>query len=564
MIGEIKRNAGRPTAKTCRAVVSGMMQLAVRYGALSVNPVREVEAIESRPKSPPGALTNEEIIGLRQQLTADEATVRADLPDLVVFMLGTGVRIGESLAVLGSQVDLDAGTVEITHTIARLPGQGLVRKAPKSKAGERALPLPDWAVAMLRRRHAAGIRLDEPIFADSLEGFRDPSNVRRALRRALSPVGSTARRDLGKTLRSARLQAGLTRKQVVKTLGWPKTRLELIENGRIKLDRPLVATLVKTYGIDLDSSPTLDELDRLIEIATERVHRYLLVRRRLIQHRIEWATHACGTARYFKRPLESSVLSWVLVAWDGPVPTSTDDAARIFEEPESSVSEDDPPTDAIRGNIEELLARWPDITQDGGEDSPRADVPLIANAAGPLFIFSLGVSSLTESIPCCTEVARRRGIVLYDQEQDEVYAPAAIPTAAAAPTPHHRPDGGSSVAGESSPARLPDRPHGQGQIRKSGSMPSSGGCSRSARISRPMEEGCRCPRTARGGWKPMICSRRGRSTAGQTARSRPFRSRRSASWQFRQVGLWPAILASTCAGTTVRYCWPRWRLGRTR
>ncbi|TCC32032.1 helix-turn-helix domain-containing protein [Kribbella speibonae] len=257
VIGTIKRNAGRPTAKTCRAVISGMMQLAVRYGALTVNPVREVEAVESRPKNPPRALTNEEIAGLRQLLTTDEAAVHADLPDLVLFMLGTGVRIGESLAVLWSQVNLESGAVEITHTMARVPGQGLIRKAPKSKAGERALPLPDWAVTMLRRRHAAGIHPDAPIFADSRGGFRDPSNVRRALRRALSPVASTARRDLGQVLRSARLQAGLTRKEVVKKLGWPKTRLELIESGRIKVDRELVATLVKTYRINLDASPTL-------------------------------------------------------------------------------------------------------------------------------------------------------------------------------------------------------------------------------------------------------------------------------------------------------------------
>jgi transcriptional regulator with XRE-family HTH domain len=199
-------------------------------------------------------------------LTTDEAAVHADLPDLVLFMLGTGVRIGESLAVLWSQVNLETGAVEITHTMARVPGHGLIRKAPKSKAGERALPLPDWAVAMLRRRHAAGVHLDQPIFADSLGGFRDPSNVRRALRRALSPVGSAARHDLGQVLRSARLQAGLTRKQVVKKLSWPKTRLELIENGRIKIDRALVATLVKAYGIDLDRSPSLSaQVDRPAE-----------------------------------------------------------------------------------------------------------------------------------------------------------------------------------------------------------------------------------------------------------------------------------------------------------
>jgi integrase len=50
-------------------------------------------------------------------------------------MLGTGVRIGEALATLWSEVDLEAGTVEITHTIARIPGEGLLRKTTKSKAG---------------------------------------------------------------------------------------------------------------------------------------------------------------------------------------------------------------------------------------------------------------------------------------------------------------------------------------------------------------------------------------------------------------------------------------------
>ena len=74
---------------------------------------------------------------------------------------------------------------------------------------------------MLRARHAAGIRLDEPIFADALRGFRDPSNTRRSLRTSLSPVGSTARRDLGQSLRTLRRKAGMTRKQVADALAWP-------------------------------------------------------------------------------------------------------------------------------------------------------------------------------------------------------------------------------------------------------------------------------------------------------------------------------------------------------
>ena len=71
-------------------------------------------------------------------------------------MLATGVRVGEALAVLWDQVDLKSGTVEITHTIARPPGEGLIRKTTKSRNGERVLSLPTWATTSLRARHTTG------------------------------------------------------------------------------------------------------------------------------------------------------------------------------------------------------------------------------------------------------------------------------------------------------------------------------------------------------------------------------------------------------------------------
>ncbi|TDW74968.1 helix-turn-helix domain-containing protein [Kribbella pratensis] len=256
-ITKIKHRAGAPTAKTCRAVLSGMMRIAVQFGAISYNPVREIDSIEAPAANPPRALTAEQVTLLRKHLATNDYAVRADLPDLATFMLGTGVRIGESLAVLWSQVDVEAGTVEITHTIARLRGVGLIRKATKSKAGVRILHLPNWAVAVLRMRHAAGIRLDDPIFSDTHGGYRDPSNTRRALRDVLSPVGSTARRDLGLTLRALRRDAGMSRQQVAELLTWPQTRVELLETGRIKVDRQLVAELVSTYKIALDEHPDL-------------------------------------------------------------------------------------------------------------------------------------------------------------------------------------------------------------------------------------------------------------------------------------------------------------------
>ena len=125
-----------------------------------------------------------ERVELIEQLQGDEKARRRDLPDLVFFMLSTGVRIGEALAALWSEVDLEVGTVRITSTLIRVRGEGLLRKRAKSRAGERTLPLPASAVAMLRRRFMTGARLDQPLFPDVFGGFRDPANVRRELREA--------------------------------------------------------------------------------------------------------------------------------------------------------------------------------------------------------------------------------------------------------------------------------------------------------------------------------------------------------------------------------------------
>jgi integrase len=85
-------------------------------------------------KKSPRALTSEEVRLLHTQLAADEKAVRADLPDLVTFMLGTGAWIGEALGVLWSPVDLEASRVAITHTVVRVRGKGLIRKGAKSES----------------------------------------------------------------------------------------------------------------------------------------------------------------------------------------------------------------------------------------------------------------------------------------------------------------------------------------------------------------------------------------------------------------------------------------------
>jgi len=99
-------------------------------------------------------------------------------------MLATGVRIGEALALVWSEVDFEAGTVQITSTIIRVRRERLLRKDTKTSAGQRTLALPMSAQAVLRRRFMSGARLDQPVFPSLTGGFRDPANVRRELREA--------------------------------------------------------------------------------------------------------------------------------------------------------------------------------------------------------------------------------------------------------------------------------------------------------------------------------------------------------------------------------------------
>ncbi len=150
----VRDNAGPGIAKTCRTVVSGILGYAQRNDAVTHNAARGVTPLSGKPRRQPRALTDDERAQFLGQLAADETAVEKDLPDLVEFMLSSGCRIGEALAVSWDEVDLDAASVKVAYTLIRVKGQGLIRKTTKTEAGRRTLPLPASTVEMLRRRRS--------------------------------------------------------------------------------------------------------------------------------------------------------------------------------------------------------------------------------------------------------------------------------------------------------------------------------------------------------------------------------------------------------------------------
>ncbi len=164
--------------KTVRTVVSQILRLAVQHEALRDNPVRHLDPIEAGSKKA-RALTAEErkrFLGWMHGTAANETEARAqkaarrrDLPDFVTFMLGTGVRIGEALAVRWCDVDLEGipvvdgddmrlvPIVAITGNVVRYRGAGLHRHAGKTATSLRIVPLPQFVGTMWLSARCTGL-----------------------------------------------------------------------------------------------------------------------------------------------------------------------------------------------------------------------------------------------------------------------------------------------------------------------------------------------------------------------------------------------------------------------
>lgn len=180
----VEAKRGAATAKMSRSVLSGVCGLACRLDLLTTNPVREVGKISTKPKRTATALNVETVRDLRIWLTYDDKAIARDLPDLIHFLLGTGVRIGEAIAVQWCDLDLDAGKIAIVANIVRVKGVGLIRQVDESsKLTVRRLDAPDGLIAMLRaRRERIRHGDDDPVFPAVRGGWRDPSNTGADLR----------------------------------------------------------------------------------------------------------------------------------------------------------------------------------------------------------------------------------------------------------------------------------------------------------------------------------------------------------------------------------------------
>lgn len=135
-VQELLLSINAPSARTkCKVNLNQVFTKAQKSGLIKINPCENLEIKKPKEKHVEG-LTPE------QQRTFIEFTIGSKYSLLFRFMLATGVRVGEALALYKSDVDFTARTVSITKDVVFIGGQR-IEQPPKTEAAVRTLPLSE-------------------------------------------------------------------------------------------------------------------------------------------------------------------------------------------------------------------------------------------------------------------------------------------------------------------------------------------------------------------------------------------------------------------------------------
>lgn len=187
-VDTVTRENGPGAAKSCRSVLSGAFGLAVRREALKSNPVATLERIaQPRPRTS-SALPLDDVPHFLRTIRGDAELQRLDISDLFEFMLYTGCRIGEALALRWTAVDMEHGRVTFAGTVIRLPREGArIQEHGKTADSTRTVSVATPVVVLLHRRRSS--LSGELVFPSMLGYVRDVPNTEADWRKHRGRLG---------------------------------------------------------------------------------------------------------------------------------------------------------------------------------------------------------------------------------------------------------------------------------------------------------------------------------------------------------------------------------------
>ncbi|WP_460492039.1 hypothetical protein [Dactylosporangium cerinum] len=123
---------------------------------------------------------------------------------------------------------------------------------------------------------------------------------------------------------------------------------------------------------------------------------------------------------------QNGTVSYDLAVWEGDRPANDVVAAaefkRLYDRYMGSAAPVEP-TARIAAYVAALLARFPDIGTDAGEDSPWSTAPLMGEARGPLVYFPMVLGWADEVSAWAAQLAGVHGLNCYDPQLNQLRLP---------------------------------------------------------------------------------------------------------------------------------------------
>ncbi len=133
------------TIKTRLLVLNLIFKYAIISRYIEVNPCQYISLPKGLPKSKRTAATPLEIDLIKEN--ADKT-----FGFFALFLLLTGCRRGEALALTPSDVDFEKSTILINKTVEWVGNKPYIKNHPKTDAGLREIPVPDFLLRELKKR----------------------------------------------------------------------------------------------------------------------------------------------------------------------------------------------------------------------------------------------------------------------------------------------------------------------------------------------------------------------------------------------------------------------------
>ena len=243
------------TRRNCYAALRGALDDAVINGLIATNPVSRVK----RPK-----VDHREALSLRPSEVASLLASAAELRYGVVlrFIIGTGLRRGEALAVRWSDVDLARGEIKIKGSLVRENGR-LAVVATKTVRSRRVISLSPTMIDLLHTQRASQTReklvvgnlweKTDFVFTTEFGHPVDPRNMLRTVRLAGSKADlpEIGVHTLRHTYATTALLQGVPVHVVSRNLGHSSIVVTVDTYGHLTDDASRAAAIAVSDALDL-------------------------------------------------------------------------------------------------------------------------------------------------------------------------------------------------------------------------------------------------------------------------------------------------------------------------